>query len=376
MKLWEKRHSKEWKNVVYRRTIRGLRARKKKKLVISTGESDTKIVTIDAPKTLDLYRKNNYEKTVLFISELSNQIKTYGCLAQETKKIIHVNFQRCEQVTAAAVILMISSVESAINNISCEKPKFRITRPHPVKFNHGRDKVGIVDSVLNRLGFYAALGFKKYKARELPNVKCWDVIRGVKVESETAGRMLQEVECSLEKQTAGKAKRLYSPLIEAMNNAVEHAYNESIWDGKLPKGSRWWCFTALIAGELTMLIADKGLGIPSTLEKTQTDEVLQKLKEAFGGLFKDDADYIKAAMDVKRTRTNLSHRGNGGKDLKSAIQDIKGSRLTVFSNKGLYRYRHKVDKNNSSKLVDVKENYSGSINGTIVEITIPLPKGI
>ncbi|WP_429067072.1 hypothetical protein [Aeromonas bestiarum] len=379
MRLLEKRNSKEWLRAAHRRFMRRLSIRVRARGAKSKNgrfSHNGSMVTLDAPKIIDLYKQRHRAKSLNFICSIVNAIKSSGCADTTPPKVVHINLRCTEIATAAAVLSMISSVEFALNNVKGARPRFRVTRPHAVNINGGKDRVGIVDSVLNRLGFYAALGFKQFTSRELANVKCWDIIRGVKVNSNAAGQMLQAVEASLVQRAGGKAQRLFGPLVEAMNNVVEHAYYPSIWKGEQPEGHRWWCFTALVADELTVLIGDKGVGIPATLEQTQPKGLLELLKQKVGGVFSNDADYIMAAMDVKRTRTSLTYRGNGGKDLKSAIEKIPNSRLTVISNKGVYRYHHLVRKGNDSVLNESRESVEQSIAGTIVEWTIPLPKGV
>lgn len=379
MKLLEKRNSKEWLRAAHRRFMRRFSIRVRARGARSKGgrfSHNGDMVTLDAPKVIDLYAQKNRAKSLSFISSIVNAIKSPCNPSSTTRKVVHINLRCTEVATAAAVLSMISSVEFALNNVKGVKPRFRVTRPHAVNINGGKDRVRVVDSVLNRLGFYAALGFKQFQSREMANVKCWDIIRGVKVNSDAAGQMLQAVEASLVQRTSGKAQRLFGPLVEAMNNVVEHAYYPSIWRGVQPTGHRWWCFTALVADKLTVLIGDKGVGIPATLEQTQPKGLLDLLKQKVGGVFSSDADYIMAAMDVKRTRTSLSYRGNGGKDLKSAIEKIPNSRLTVISNKGVYRYHHVARNGNESALKESRESSEQSIAGTIVEWSIPLPKGV
>lgn len=378
MRLLEKRNSKEWLRAAHQRFMRRYSIRVRRRLKSQGGRFSHHgaMVTLDAPIVIDLYKVRNRIKSLNFIRSIVSAIHSPCSASATSRKVIHINLRCTERVTAAAVLFMISSVEFALNNVKGLRPRFRVTRPHAIKINGGKDRVGVIDSVLNRLGFYAALGFKQFTSRELANVRCWDIIRGVKVNSNAAGQMLQEVEASLVQRTGGKAKKLFGPLVEAMNNVVEHAYHPSILKGEQPGGHRWWCFTALVADQLTVLIGDKGVGIPATLEQTQTKGFLELLKKKVGGVFSNDADYIMAAMDVKRTRTSLNYRGNGGKDLKSAIEKIPNSRLTVISNKGIYRYQHVARANADSALHESRECIEHSIAGTIVEWTIPLPKGV
>lgn len=73
-------------------------------------------------------------------------------------------------------------------------------------------------------------------------------------------------------------------------------------------------------------------------------------------------------MQVKRTRTKLGYRGKGGTDLQSIIENFENAQLRIISNKGNYRYTHRK-KARPELMWDAKH----SINGTIVEWSVPLP---
>lgn len=375
MKLWEKRNNDEWLNAAKGRAKRRLRKGKNKSGNHADASAYGNFVTVDAPEAIDMYKPARHKKTLSFINALEKSIRD-AVADGDNAKCIHINFMKTKMITAAAGLLLLSKIECVLNNTLGEKPKFRVTRPKATRVKGVKDRVMVADSVLNRIGFYELLGYRHFNAREIANVKCWDVIKGIDVDSHAAGKMLQMVSKSIDSDDTGDTTRaIFRPLIEAMSNAVEHAYDQDLWKGKLPNGNRWWCFTATLMGKLTVLICDLGLGIPATLEKTQLPNVIAALKTRFGGIFSNDADYIKAAMDVKKTRTALGHRGKGATDLKSAIEKVENSSLCVFSNRGCYRYRNSIG---SGDVFELNEDISMndlSINGTIVEWTFPLHKG-
>ncbi|MCT0087124.1 hypothetical protein KUA04_01375, partial [Proteus mirabilis] len=65
----------------------------------------------------------------------------------------------------------------------------------------------------------------------------------------------------------------------------------------------------------------------------------------------------------------LAYRGKGGTDLQSIIEAVEGSRLSIMSNKGNYRFTNKGNK----KKPELCWDGSQSISGTIVEWSIILP---
>jgi hypothetical protein len=197
------------------------------------------------------------------------------------------------------------------------------------------------------------------------NVKCWEVIRGQSVNAPKAGKMLQEIQTKLNVNV----RQLYRPLIEAMSNAVEHAYPIDT-DEK-----RWWMFASVseINGGLTVLICDNGVGIPNTLEITQSETMLNTIKKKLGIQLNSDEAYIKASLEVRQTRTELGHRGKGGGDMKSTIAKTEGSSLLILSNRGRYRYGIKKLNRGIKQEFEATSSISisRSINGTLVEWSVP-----
>lgn len=325
--------------------------RTKKKRKIPTNK-------ILAPTILDIYNQNHHENTVNFIETIERKT------AQEQSKCtsIFICFRNTTYISAAAGLYLLAKLESLRSNYP--NIKYTVTRP-PFKTTQ-KGEHHVVDSVLNRIGIYSAFGVKGREMKENHSVKCWEVIRGELVDSEMAGKLLETVTDKM----GTDYTELYRPLIEAMSNSVEHAYRDDLYNSlENATKNKWWCFAAIMNNKLVLLICDLGVGIPKTLKLTQGEKVLSKLIELIGKPIELDSEHIKASLQVKRTRTKLGYRGKGGTDLQSIIENFTNAQLRIMSNKGNYRYTERK-KSEPEKMWDAKK----SINGTIVEWSMPLPK--
>ncbi|SUW63277.1 Uncharacterised protein [Buttiauxella agrestis] len=339
------------RSIVSNKNIKGSKTKrngKKKK------SSTNKIV---APTILDIYNPNHHENVLNFIETIERRAE------QEHSKShgLFICFRNTIYISAAAGLYLLAKLENLRSNYPLVK--YTVTRP-PFKTTK-KGEHHVVDSVLNRIGIYSAFGVKGREMKENPSVKCWEVIRGELVDSEMAGKLLETVAAKMGEEYTD----LYRPLIEAMSNSVEHAYRDDLYDNqKKTNKNKWWCFAAIMNNKLVLLICDLGVGIPRTLKLTQGEKVLSKLIELMGKPIELDSEHIKASLQVKRTRTKLGYRGKGGTDLQSIIENFKNAQLRIISNNGNYRYtEHK--RSEPEKLWDAKK----SINGTIVEWSIPLP---
>lgn len=316
---------------------------------------------IVAPNIIDLYTTKYHDKMVIFVADIEKKAREIGI---STDRKVHICFRNTTAITAAAGLWLLARIESI--RVMFPHVKYIVTRPLPVKVASSHEKKHVVDSVLNRIGFYEAVGLKSRKLQEIANVKCWEVLRGEEVMSSAVGQLLENVTQKLEVDYSG----LYRPLIEAMANSVEHAYRSDLYKiTKLSNTNKWWCFAALLENRLTVLICDLGVGIPNTLKKTQPSNIMLKLIQYIGNNLSSDSDYIRASLQVKKTRTKLAYRGKGGTDLQSIIEAVEGSRLSIMSNKGNYRFTNKGNK----KKPELCWDGSQSISGTIVEWSIILP---
>ncbi len=368
MKLIEKQFTQPMERAALKRSLRGIVSANNRNSIVKSRRNGRKRALIEnykavAPSFLDLYKTKFHDPLVDFV----NKIEKKATLSSSSRIIrIHICFRNTCYISAAAGLWLLSKME----NLKFIHPylKFSVTRPPALTPKGHKNKLPIVDSVLNRIGFYSALGLKKREMAELTFVKCWEVARGEKVVGSQVGELLTNITEKLGHDYSS----LYRPMIEAMSNSVEHAYRDDLVDVKSKHiKNKWWCFAAIVENRLVFLICDLGVGIPKTLPFTQTNNIIKKLVEFMGRPLNSDVDYIKAALQVKKTRTDLSHRGKGGADLQSVIESTPNSRLCIMSNRGCYHYNNRDGK----FLPEIMFDNKLSIGGTIVQWSVDLQSG-
>lgn len=319
------------------------------------GKKNTPFIEVLAPAIIDFYKPKNYELSVKFIKELQ---KTIRLNFKKQDQIIKVCFRNTKYITAAAAIYLFSETSRSVRKYP--GLKYSVSSPQKVKIKE--TLVPLVESVLNRLGFYELLGLKTRSMKEIPSVKCWNQANGTLADGAVAGRIIKELE------NFGIAQRtLYRSSVEAISNAVEHGYDTNIQSDADISDKTWWMFAAVLENKLTLLVADLGHGIPNTLEKTQDASVLDEIWGMLGLKATKDCQFIHASTLVKKTQTRKKNRGKGGKDITTLVDQYPKSSLSIFSNRGLYRYHGK-----SSLRKGISYDNQTPINGTIVEWSIPL----
>ncbi|MNE74810.1 hypothetical protein D3C80_1709160 [compost metagenome] len=133
---------------------------------------------------------------------------------------------------------------------------------------------------------------------------------------------------------------------------------------------------------LTIIVCDLGVGIPSTLPAKHSNSFLSQLKNKLGVTGSSDSEMIRVSTHIKETRTKLTHRGKGGKDFRSMPEIFTSSFLAIRSNKGSFFITGKdhppLKSVSSRKYVPSTNNaesmieHSESICGTLVEWAIQL----
>ncbi|MEC6833596.1 ATP-binding protein [Photobacterium toruni] len=311
--------------------------------------SPSKRIVINAPESLDYYNNSNFNKTNRFIYQLRDCVKNH-------KRKVLINFSDTNKISAAAMLSLLSEIDILIQESQYGK--------HSISFNHPKnDKVL---SILKQIGLYELLGkTPKIDTKKYDDVSFWRYCSG----HCSTPLIVKSMFVEIQKEVAISAsKQLYRGFIEAMSNSVEHAYMND--DNCISKNntSKWWTFAGVRDNKLCVVVCDKGLGIPSTLPKTQGMDRIKDILISLGANrnLVSDSNFIKAATCLSKTRTGKDHRGKGLADIKSVIDTIGHGHLLIFSNKGEYRYKA------HGKVNEVIRDKKTSINGTIIEWIIPL----
>lgn len=303
-----------------------------------------KKVVMYVPEYIDYYTAKNFRITNLFLGNIAD------CILR-AKRRVFLNFDRTEKISAAAMLSLLAQVEVLVaSNV--------VKGKSPISFSHPRSKK--VKSILNQVGFYGLLSKSVGSVESFDDVNFWHHTSGECADPSRARPMLEAI--SKEIKTSN-SKKLYRGFIEAMANSVEHAYPEA------GPCNKWWTFAGVRKGKLVVVLCDKGVGIPTTLPYTQSPSTLRKILSKLNVDFNHikDSAYIKAATSLQSSSTKKKHRGKGLKDVMSVIRSTGEGYLSIFSNSGRFKYM------GQNRAVESTINdYNTSINGTIIEWSIPL----
>jgi hypothetical protein len=220
-----------------------------------------------------------------------------------------------------------------------------------------------VDGVLEHLGVYGMLNHRSAAAPCGEHVVGWKVHYGEDVDGAVFGPPLAALGLRTD-----HTRDLFKGVSEAVTNVRHHAYLADRQDGlNLPAGRKWWMFIHESDERLYVAVCDLGIGIPRSLPRWHGREaVAHALRVMFGRRRYNDGMMIKAALRLRRSRTEAGHRGKGFSDIIAALNTMPASRMTIFSNHGALAY------NPSPQLPSIKvRGFKGSILGTIIAWQFP-----
>jgi hypothetical protein len=324
--------------VLYKKHIKA-----KSNLAKSLIQSGRKVV-LSAPVSIDYYQPTNYRTTNLFMSNITD------CLVR-AKRRVFIDFSATELISAAAMLSFLAQIETLIS-------MKHVQGNSPISFSHPKSKK--VKSILNQIGFYDLLNKPVGLVEEFEDVNFWHHTSGLCADPGKAKPMLDAISHEIKTEYS---KKLYRGFIEAMANSVEHAYPTS------GSCNKWWTFAGVKDETLVVVICDKGVGIPETLPHTQPASILRALLLKFNADFNQvkDSVYIRAATSLQNSSTHKKHRGKGLQDVMSVIRSTGTGYLSIFSNKGRYKYTGE-----KTAFKEYINDYTTSVNGTIIEWSIPL----
>lgn len=320
---------------------------------------DLNEIIVTAPNKIDFYNRKYFDATNQFIQDLQAAIQQAHA---SVNTAVRLCLRDTEYISAAAALYLLAETDRTLKVF--DNAQFKISHPKSKPLSLTNQPRVDVHGILLRLGFYKLLGKNPTKLVEKANVKCWDYVIGDVANGQLAAKLIEQF---VENKVATGA--LYRGAVEALSNAVEHAYDTTIKSNANIDDKRWWMLIAKLNGRLVVLICDLGHGIPNTIEVTQSPELLKRIWSKLGGKNQTDGQYIEASTLVKKTRTDKPYRGKGGRDLTSLVDNYDNSILSIFSMKGIYRY---VNKSKIKSISGVAYDHKSAINGTIVEWSIPL----
>ncbi|MGM7282588.1 hypothetical protein ABRY74_12185 [Pseudomonas guariconensis] len=320
---------------------------------------------IQTPAKLDLYAKDNVEIFCRFLTNLRE-------MAKYNNRII-LCFRHTHRITAAAALRLLAEVshlQESFDNLSfgCSIPVKRRG-----KF---RNSDRAIEAILQQIGFFTLIGQPQRSPSKQADIAQWQQLSGSLADGSLAASLLNSLPASVTK----KAKaHLYKGAIEAMANSADHAYPEASPGSK--QENRWWMLVGTSSDKITLIVCDLGVGIPVTLPIKHPDSLLKTIFKKLRIIGNDDANLIHASTFIKRTRTNQTHRGKGGADIRSITEHFPSALLSIRSNRGCYivagAEREAKMRKGYEELSDTggrewSASYNGSIRGTLIEWTVSL----
>ncbi|MCP4501668.1 MAG: hypothetical protein GY822_17045 [Deltaproteobacteria bacterium] len=228
----------------------------------------------------------------------------------------------------------------------------------PVKIGIKMPKRGKTNQVLRQIGMYQLLGIAGGRMPRDKDVVSWNATSDSTAVGEKFETILQGVKTENE-ATDG----LYISTTESMTNAMNHAYiSPRITSDNHGHLHRWWMFSQVRNGELTVVFCDLGIGIPASLREKRPTFIKKLVATAMNEV---ESCIIESATKPSATRTRLEHRGKGLPEMIKHLDRHKKASLRILSNMGSF-YR--------SAGQTKKRDYNESIGGTLLIWTIQLEK--
>lgn len=303
-------------------------------------------------------------------SPLIHFIEKLECAAKSKKYgRIEIDFMPTQKMVSDGTLYFLANLETLRRRFS------------HLSFGMHLPSDAIVMQVLQQVGIARLLGRQKKfdKSSFHESVKDWHVASGKKVNAEDAADIFNSFEGKI---TPELQRSVYTGITEAMTNCHHHAY-----DGlNLPEDEqKWWLFSREVVKlgirELQVVFCDLGIGIPASLYR-DSEQVDKSWWHRLADWFRqhnasehkpDDALKIKAAIEIGATRTKMSHRGKGLKQMVGILDQLGNnkSQVEIFSGSGLYRHANKNGKAIELTL-PLTKNKTQSIRGTLIYWSIPL----
>ena len=281
--------------------------------------------------------ENNHNGTVLFFNKILEFISN-----QPVGSKLNIISKEVSKVSASALMYLIALI------FDVKSIRYSIKGDYP--------------SDIGARIFYEISGFNKFvmsdnKSKIEPLQNNIKIIMGKIVDPHVV-----RVVCDFVKENCCglDTKELYAVLIELMNNALQHAYDET--NRKLE--NKWLLFVEKSDCSIKFVFLDTGNGIPETVYKNYKEQV----KILLGPLFKDiHSKLIKSAfMGELRTQTRLYNRGKGLPQIEDYFLSDYVDNASVFSGRGSYC----IENDYLNKKQITLHDYQCNFNGTLFEWSI------
>lgn len=250
----------------------------------------------------------------------------------------YYDFSLIEEVSTAASVVIAAEYERGKIIVGAPPPAINLDRWSPSAF-----------SKLYGMGFFEAVGLSTARAERFTD-RNGNIT--MQILSGSRGDQLEEAATALERLLAdtlqpGRAEidADLEELLFWINTAVSEALtNVSNWayenlSRKGPK--RWWVAATLapLTKSLTVVVYDQGVTIPKSLDRRDWfQDMVTKVRTLWGTSEADgawtDSQWIAAALEYRRSRSRLDHRGKGLPQMVDILDHCPDGSLRIVSGAG------------------------------------------
>lgn len=320
------------------------------------------VTTLCAPAIMSFSR--NGDEGIAFLRKLratadgSRKIRVRG---RWVRPRVHVDLTKVADISIPVAVVLAAEFErwSILHQVQL--------KPARVKHWHRR-----VYGILGELGLFDLLNIQGHSSARSPDkIVLLRLKSGRKAEGQKIARLQEEL------HDLGvlfdRKKYIFDGLSEAVSNCIDHAYSVDEPGMPLRVSGRWWATSCYDpdTDSLRFFVYDQGVGIPRTLtDKEEWKPLLDRMLQVLGaatdalGLTKGDAEIVRAAFEVGRTRTAQAERGKGLDQMAGVVRNVGSGYMRVISGRG--------DVSTDGKGSYETRLLPDQVGGTLIEWSLPL----
>lgn len=284
---------------------------------------------IRAPTALNL--SDAMDDTLEFIGKIHHSI-IYG-----DKVYIRIDLSVVAELSPAAALVFITEIKRCAQYAGSR----RISGLWPQDAK--------VMKTLDDIGMFRILNIRR-PPRPNYDQSYFKIMEGVRSEGKVADALIRHFERNGKFQLIAR-KRLFSALIECMDNVRIHAYDRASTNPHLE--GEWWMagYCDFEKNNVMFLFFDQGDGIPATIKEREEKTLKQRIMWS-------ESDRLRDAVMIGVSRQQGKRRGRGLPSLKGFIDELADEGyLRVISNRAEFTYQ----KNMRSESKDLRKSLNGSL---------------
>lgn len=312
-------------------------ARKRGDALVKSRRAATRTIKLVAPEVFSLGTPENRDAVMSFLRRLQQHVKNGG------RAII--NFDKTKVLMPCGTLLFV-----AVLNCLLSRYPGRIISNYPTD--------GVVEQLFQHIGVLSLLGNTPRVEITADNVRYWYLVQGTTTDTSPLKALFATYSSEIREKIRDG---LYDSLSEAITNTIQHAYVGADRSSMEEPEKRWWMFSQQKDNQLSVVVCDLGIGIPTSLRQKFGDH----LKYYVSRKKRRDTNFIEVAVQSTRSRTRLPHRGKGLPEMLDFVKSSGVGGFLIYSLYGAFAY-------DAEKATESGHDFRTDIPGTLIQWTVPL----